>query len=101
MAKSEENGAVPPASKTDRRVFESAEAAREAGPQKGNEKWGVWQVTGPDGATKFLWANSFGMAMVRGAEAAGFTAVNLDKPARAVGRDALAAALAAMPEDER
>jgi hypothetical protein len=103
MAKEKDEGTngVAPGSKTDRRTFDSAEAAREAGPKEGNEKWGLWSVTGPDGSARYLFAASYGMALTRGAETFGLTAVNLDRPAKAVSKEAGVAWLASLPEDER
>jgi hypothetical protein len=91
-----------PAQKQDRRTFASEAEARAAGPLPGNERWRLWCVTGPrGGAPLYLWANGEGMATVRGARADGTVVVCLDKPAKALTRETIAAGLAALTPEDR
>jgi hypothetical protein len=103
----EANGHGPrpaPGRRTDERLFSSEAEARTAGPLPGLDggKWRLWTVSGPvsgpGGSTVYLWASGHGMAVVRGAAHLGVTATCLDRP---VNREALAAGLAAMTEEER
>jgi hypothetical protein len=97
----EANGhSLAPSQRTDKRTFPSEADARAAGSQPGcDSKWKVWSVSGPGGTPVYLWASNFSMAMVRGGQHLGVTAVCVDKPA--VSRDAVAAGLAAMSDEDR
>jgi hypothetical protein len=91
---------LAPSQRADKRTFSSEADARAAGPQAGcDNKWRVWSVTGPGGTPVYLWASNYSMAVTRGAQHLGVTAVCMDKPP--VAKEALAAGLAALTPEER
>jgi hypothetical protein len=93
-----EQGKAAKVVRKDKRRFATADEARAAGRLQNCEKWGLFEVTTPDGAAVFFWAPGVGRALRDGAAHLGVKATQLDKP---VNKEAVAASLAAMSPEER
>jgi hypothetical protein len=79
-------------------VFDSEEDARGAKPEK-HPKWKVWEVSGPNGQPRYVWADGIGHALRQVATADGYTARCLDR--KPMNPALVAGVLAALSPEER